>query len=405
MGKYSEAFVAFDVAKKKHAVAIAEGGRAGEVRFLGDVENSWLPIERTIKRLADRYERLHVCFEAGPTGYGLYRQIQALGHDCMVVAPALIPKRAGERIKTNRRDAVTLARLHRAGELTGVWAPDAAHEAVRDLVRAREATSEDLRRKRQQLLSFLLRHSRIYSGRSHWTLAHRRWLAAQKFEHAAQQIVFQEGIDAIEDALQRLRRLEKQLTLIVPEWSMAPVVEAYQAMRGASFLVAVTFAAEIGDVRRFDTPRQLMSFLGLVPAESSTGDTIRRKGLTLAGNRRARRALVEAAWTYRYPARVSNTLRARLEDCRSSCATSPGRRRSDCAPVIAVSAQEARSFRSSWLRLLARWLRSCGRSVERSRRRKGRFLLSAAQSRERSTKGGELPSLVMWPGSRPTPVL
>jgi transposase len=243
MGKSIEVFVAFDVAKKKHAVAIAEGGRTGEVRFLGDVENSPLPIERTIKRLAGRYDRLHICFEAGPTGYGLYRQIQALGHECMVVAPALIPKRSGERIKTNRRDAVTLARLHRAGELTGVWTPDAAHEAVRDLVRAREAATDDLRRKRQQLLSLLLRHSRIYSGGGHWTMAHRRWLANQKFEHAAQQIVFQEGMDAIEDAVQRLRRLEKQLALIVPEWSMAPVVEAYQAMRGASFLVAVTFAS------------------------------------------------------------------------------------------------------------------------------------------------------------------
>jgi len=171
MGKYIEVFVAFDVAKKKHAVAIAEGGRTGEVRFLGDVENSPLPIERTIKRLADRYDRLHICFEAGPTGYGLYRQIQALGPECMVVAPALIPKWSGERIKTNRRDAVTLARLHRAGELTGVWTPDAAHEAVRDLVRAREAATDDLRRKRQQLLSFLLRHSRIYSGGGHWTMA------------------------------------------------------------------------------------------------------------------------------------------------------------------------------------------------------------------------------------------
>ena len=185
MGKYSEVFVAFDVAKKKHAVAVAEGGRSGEVRFLGDVENSPLPIERTIKGLADRYERLHVCFEAGPTGYGLYRQIHALGHDCMVVAPALIPKRSGQRIKTNRRDAVTLARLHRAGELTGVWAPDTAHEAVRDLVRAREAAADDLRRKRQQLLSFLLRQSRIYSGGGHWTLAHRRWLAHQKFDHGS----------------------------------------------------------------------------------------------------------------------------------------------------------------------------------------------------------------------------
>jgi transposase len=196
--------------------------------------------------------------------------------------------------------------------LIGVWVPDAVHEAVRDLVRAREAAADDLRRKRQQLLSFLLRHGRIYSTGGHWTLAHRRWLAKQAFEHAAQQIVFQEAIDAIADAAQRLRRLEHQLALIVPSWSMAPVVEAYQAMRGASFLVAVIFAAEIGDVRRFETPRQLMSFLGLVPAESSTGDTVRRKGLTLAGNRRARRALVEAAWTYRYPARVSETLRVRL---------------------------------------------------------------------------------------------
>ena len=313
MGEYSEAFVAFDVAKRKHAVAIAESGRRGEVRFLGEIENSAATIERVIKRLAGRYDRLHVCFEAGPTGYELYRQIRDLGHDCMVVAPALIPKRPGEHVKTNRRDAITLARLHRAGELTAVWVPDAVHEAVRDLVRSREAAADDLRRKRQQLLSFLLRRGRIYGGGGHWTLAHRRWLAKQAFEHTAQQIVFQEGIDAIEDAVQRLHRLEQQLAAIVPSWSMAPVVAAYHAMRGASFLVAVTFAAEVGDVRRFDSPRQLMSFLGLVPAESSTGDAVRRKGLTLAGNRRARRALIEAAWTYRYPARVSETLRARIE--------------------------------------------------------------------------------------------
>ena len=313
MGEYSEIFVAFDVAKRKHAVAVAESGRRGEVRFLGEIENSGTAIERTLKKLSGRHGRLHVCFEAGPTGYGLYRQVQALGHACTVVAPALIPRRAGERVKTNRRDAVTLARLHRAGELTGVWVPDAVHEAVRDLVRARQAAADDLRRKRQQLLSFLLRQGRIYGAGGHWTLAHRRWLARQSFEHPAQQIVFQEGIEAIADAAQRLHRLEKQLAIIVPSWSMAPVVAAFQAMRGASFLVAVTFAAEIGDVRRFDTPRQLMSFLGLVPAESSTGDTIRRKGLTLAGNRRARRALVEAAWTYRFPARVSEALRARLD--------------------------------------------------------------------------------------------
>jgi transposase len=294
-------------------VAIADGGRGSEVRFLGEVASSPAAVERLIRKLAGRYGKLHLCYEAGPTGYGLYRQIEALGHACLVVAPALIPKRPGERVKTNRRDAVTLARLHRAGELTGVWIPDATHEAVRDLVRAREAAADDRRRKRQQLLSFLLRHGRVYSGSGHWTLAHRRWLALQSFEHPAQQIVFQEAIDAIADADHRLRRLERQLAVIVPGWSMAPVVEAYQAMRGASFIVAVTFAAEIGDVRRFANPRQLMSFLGLVPAESSTGETVRRKGLTLAGNRRARRVLVEAAWTYRYPARVGETLRARLE--------------------------------------------------------------------------------------------
>ena len=217
----------------------------------------------------------------------------------------------GYGVDRHRRDQAHDQRLEQQGE--AVWVPDAVHEAVRDLVRAREAAADDLRRKRQQLLSFLLRRGRIYSGGGHWTLAHRRWLAKQAFEHTAQQIVFQEGIDAIDDAVQRLHRLEQQLAAIVPSWSMASVVAAYQAMRGASFLVAVTFAAEIGDVRRFDTPRQLMSFLGLVPAESSTGDTVRRKGLTLAGNRRARRALVEAAWTYRYPARVSETLRARIE--------------------------------------------------------------------------------------------
>jgi len=313
MGEYSGAFVGFDTSKTKHAVAIAEGGRGGEVRFLGEIASSPARVERLVGKLASRYDKLHFCYEAGPTGYGLYRQIRELGHDCAVVAPSLIPKRPGERIKTNRRDAVTLARLLRAGELTAVWVPDAVHEAVRDLVRARAAAAQDLRGKRQQLLSFLLRHGRIFSGRQHWTLAHRRWLAEQSFAHPAQQVVFQDAVEAIAEALARLQRLEQQLVAIVPSWSMAPVVEAYQAMRGASFLVAVTFAAEIGDVRRFDNPRQLMAFLGLVPGERSTGETIRRAGLTLAGNRHARRVLVEAAWSYRHPARVSPTLRARLE--------------------------------------------------------------------------------------------
>ncbi len=313
MKEYSEAFIGFDTAKKKHAVAIADVGREGEIRYLGEIDSSPLTIERMIRKLAGRYEKLHFCYEAGPTGYGLYRQVRGLGHHCTIVAPSLIPKKSGERVKTNRRDAVSLARLFRAGELTSVWVPDTVHEAVRDLVRARETASQDLRRKRQQLLSFLLRHGRIFSGRQHWSRAHLRWLAQQKFDHPAQQIVFQDAVDAIDDAAARLRRLDEQVAAIVPSWSMAPVVEAYQAMRGVSFVVAVTFVAEIGDLRRFDNPRQLMAFLGLVPSERSTGERVRRAGLTLAGNKRARRVLIEGAWSYRYPARVSQTLQARLE--------------------------------------------------------------------------------------------
>ena len=313
MKEYSEAFIGFDTAKKKHAVAIADVGREGEIRYLGEIDSSPLTIERMIRKLAGRYEKLHFCYEAGPTGYGLYRQVRGLGHHCTIVAPSLIPKKSGERVKTNRRDAVSLARLFRAGELTSVWVPDAIHEAIRDLVRARETASQDLRRKRQQLLSFLLRHGRIFSGRQHWSRAHLRWLAQQKFDHPAQQIVFQDAVDAIDDAAARLRRLDEQVAAIVPSWSMAPVVEAYQAMRGVSFVVAVTFVAEIGDLRRFDNPRQLMAFLGLVPSERSTGERVRRAGLTLAGNKRARRVLIEGAWSYRYPARVSQTLQARLE--------------------------------------------------------------------------------------------
>jgi transposase len=313
MKKHSEGFVGLDTAKRKHALAIADVGRTGEIRYVGEIDSAPSTIERVVRKLGGRYGKLHFCYEAGPIGYGLYRQIRSLGFDCVVVAPSLIPRKPGDRVKTNRRDAVTLARLFRAGELTPIWVPDAIHEAVRDLVRAREAAAADLRKKRQQLHSFLLRHGRIFPGLKHWSLAHRQWLAAQKFGAPAQQIVFQDAVEVIADALARLRRLDGELISIVPNWSMAPLVKAYQAMRGVSFVVAVTFIAEVGDVRRFDNPRQLMAFLGLVPSERSTGETVRRAGLTLAGNRRARRVLIEGAWTYRYPARIGETLRTRLE--------------------------------------------------------------------------------------------
>ena len=191
--------------------------------------------------------------------------------------------------------------------------PDLGHEAIRDLVRAREAAMEDLREKRQHLQSFLLRHGQRYPGLRSWTLVHARWLSNLTFEHPAQYLVLREYRQAIEDAEARLERLTQQVTEVVSTWSMASVVEAYQAMRGVAFLTAVTFVAEIGDVRRFETPRQLMAYLGLVPSERSTGEQVRRGRITKAGNPRARRVLIEGAWTYRYPARLSRPLQLRQE--------------------------------------------------------------------------------------------
>lgn len=290
-------FVGLDVSKLKISVAAAEGERSGEVRFLGDISSEPASVAALVRKLSKPARTLHFCYEAGPTGYGLYRQIVELGHECAVVAPSLIPKRPGDRVKTNRRDAMSLARLHRAGELTPVWVPDESHEAMRDLVRARDAAQEVLKQLRQQLQSFLLRHGRIYTGRKPWTRAHARWLADQAFEHHAHHILLAEYCQAIDDATVRLDRLNKLVTDTAASWSMAPVVAAYQAMRGVAFMTAVTFVVEIGDVRRFDNPRQLMAYLGLVPSESSTGERIKRGGITKAGNIRARRALIEGAWT------------------------------------------------------------------------------------------------------------
>ena len=314
MGKHRLAFVAFDSAKDKHAVAIADDGRDGEVRYLGEIDNSPDAVRKLVAKLSRQYQLLHFCYEAGPTGYGLHRQLTELGHVCDVIAPTMIPKRSGDRVKTNRRDSVTLVKLLRAGELRAIWVPDGVHEAVRDLTRARETAMVDLKTKRQQLLSFLLRHGRSFPDGRNWTKMYERWLAKQTFGHPAQQIVFQDQLETITTAQARLAALEQQLREIVPSWTMAPVVAAYQALRGVSFLVAITFAAEVGDVRRFATPQQLMAFLGLVPSERTTGDTVRRGSITKSGNHRARRVLIEGAWTYRFSARVGETLRTRLKN-------------------------------------------------------------------------------------------
>jgi transposase len=256
---------------------------------------------------------VHFCCEAGPTGYGLHRLITGLGHDCTVVAPSLVPRKPGDRVKTNRRDAVALARLPRAGELTPVWVPDEGHEAMRDLVRARAAAVEALRVHKQQVAAFLLKHGRHFPRKTPWGARYLRWLQEQKFAHPAHQIVLQEAVEAVRLARERVLRLEGLIEELLPTWSLAPVVNALQALRGVSLVVAVTFVAEIGDLRRFESPRRLMAYLGLVPSERSTGDAVRRGGIAKAGNGRVRHLLVESAWTYRHPPRVGAKKLAQLE--------------------------------------------------------------------------------------------
>jgi transposase len=314
MSDHSETFVAFDTSKLRNAVAIADGGRGSEVRFLGEIENTEAAIAKLVKQLAAKYRRVTFCYEAGPTGYGLYRQITSLGHECSVVAPSLIPRKPGDRVKTNRRDAVSLAKLLRAGELTAVWVPDRRHEAMRDLTRARETAMLDLRAKRQQISSFLLRQGLSYSeGKRTWTKMHMNWLARQKFELVEQRIVFEEMMEAMRQAQGRLERLEAAIHAAVPDWSLCEVVTALMAMRGLDMISAATFLAEVGDLSRFQSPRELMAYLGLVPSEDSTGDKIKRGPITKAGNRRVRRMLVECTWSYQHPPRVSKQKQAKVD--------------------------------------------------------------------------------------------
>jgi transposase len=304
MRNNSEAFVAFDTSKLRNAVAIAEAGRAGEVRFIGEIDNNPMATAKLVKKLAVKYDQLTFCYEAGPTGYGLYRQITHLGHECLVVAPSLIPRKPGDRVKTNRRDANSLVKLLRAGELTAVWVPDERHEAMRDLSRARQAAVEELGSKRQQVSSFLLRQGRYYPGKKTWTKTHMRWLASQKLDHTEQRMAFEEMLLAVRQAAERIERLEQAIRAAVPDWSLAPVVTALMAMRGIDLVSASVLLAEIGDLSRFRSLSELMGYLGLVPSEDSTGDTIKRGPITKAGNRRARRILVECAWSYQYPPRI-----------------------------------------------------------------------------------------------------
>lgn len=263
--------------------------------------------------LAGPETSLRFCYEAGPCGYGVHRQLGALGHECVVVAPSLIPRRPGDHIKTDRRDAFSLARLFKNGELTPVWVPDEAQEAMRDLERCREDFKRAEGRVRQRLTSFLLRHGRHYGGRSRWSQAHFRWLETQRFDHPAQQIVFQEYVDAVQEAQGRIKGLDQALLHTLEQWSREEETRGLMALRGVNTLTAITTLAELGDLTRFDSPRQLMAFVGLVPSEHSSGSRQQRGAITKAGNAHVRRVLVESAWCYRFPARKTAVLQRRAE--------------------------------------------------------------------------------------------
>src|SRR6202521_138940 len=316
-------YVELDVHTDSIVVAVAAGGLRGEVREDGRIANTSTALERLLRKLGGDGMRVRFCYEAGPCGYGIQRRLSTRGHECVVVAPSLIPKRAGDRVKTDRRDAASLAKLHRAGELTAVWVPDPQHEAMRDLVRARLDAVHSLRRARQQLSGFLLRQGCHY-GRPAWTKLHRPhgtspWaegsrLAGLKFDQAVHHIVLEDYIAAVDVAQVRRDRLTAQIEAMLPDWNLAPIVAALQTMRGMALVNAATLIAELGDLSRFTNPRQLMAYLGLVPSEHSSGASVKRGGITKAGNGAARRLLIEAAWSYRFPARLSRELLLRQEN-------------------------------------------------------------------------------------------
>lgn len=306
-------YVGLDVHKETIAVSVAEAG-GGEVRYFGEIGNTPEALDKLVWQLRKGGARLLFCYEAGPCGYGIHRQLTDRGWDCQVVAPSLIPRKAGDRVKTDRRDSLLLARLHRAGELTAVWVPDGVQEALRDLTRAREDMKHLQRQAKQRLLAFLLRHGRRYAGgKRRWTQAHYRWLETVKFDQEVAQIVFQEYVDTVKSMSQRVAALDQQIASAASVSVFRPVIEGLMALRGVHVLTATTIVAEIGDLRRFAGAPQLMAYLGLVPSEHSSGGTRSRGGITKTGNGHVRRVLVEAAWTYRHPARKSAVLQRRAE--------------------------------------------------------------------------------------------
>lgn len=304
-------YVGLDVHKDTIAVSVADTGRT-PARYIGTLVHD---VDKLVKMLAKlgQPEQLHVVYEAGPTGYGLQRALSARGYQCEVIAPSQMPRRPGDRVKTDRRDSLRLAECSRAGELHSVWIPGPQHEAMRDLSRAREDAVQARTKARQQLKGFLLRHGRRHPGKTSWTKTHYQWLGTVNFEHAAAQTAFTEYWLAVQAGDERVGRLNQALQASVKDWDQEPVVAALQALRGVDVTTAIGLVVEIGDLSRFDHPRKLMGYLGLVPSQHSSGDRISRGSITKSGNSHARRLLTEAAWNYRFKARICRQAQQRQQ--------------------------------------------------------------------------------------------
>lgn len=346
MSKSSTLFVGMDVHKDSIDIALAEGGSRGEARHWGVVGGDRAALDKALRKLVSLGRRLHFVYEAGPCGYWIYRHLTAKGFKCEVVAPSCTPKKPGERIKTDRRDGLKLARLARAGELTAVYVPDEHDEAMRDLMRAREDAVYAQRRARQQLKALLLRNEIRYAAKTSWTPGHIRWLSRLKLPQPAQQIAFQEYLEAVTEATARISRFELAIAAQLPHWRVYPLVLALQALRGFRVIQAATIATEIAGIERFEGARNLMGYLGLVPSEYTSADSRTQGRITKTGNSHARKALVEAAWHYRLPARVTPII---------------ARRQSELPKPMRDIAWKAQ------LRLCARWRRLAARKVAQNK--------------------------------------
>ena len=350
-------FVGLDVHAETIAVAVAEAD--GEVRSLGIIPNRAESVRRLIGKLGPR-ESLRVCYEAGPTGYVLFWQLSELGVACEVVAPTLVPVKTGDRVKTDRRDAEKLARCYRAGDLTAVWVPDAAHEALRDLVRARLAAKRDQLRARHRLSKFLLRHGRRPPEEvGAWTLKHLDWVRSKvHFEEAAQNATLLDYLHEVEHMAARITRLEQAIDAVLPTLpaTMRAVIDGLQSLRGVAKVSAVTLIAELGQLSRFVHPRQLMGYAGIVSREHSSGERICRGAISKAGNAHLRRIVVEAAWSYRHRPAVGSTLAVRQKNAP--------------ATVTALSWKAQHRLHARYVRLIGR-----GKSKQQTVTAVGRELL------------------------------